>query len=258
VITIVFVANIIFWLKDIDPRFREGEDSSFNDIPSLVEHRTLLASQGKTFDEKKKAEYFIENIKEDLKKDVQNLANNIKDRANDFAALVGIGSGSSGDGGRKKKRRSKIGFEAIPEEEEEEEENQEEEGEGTEGKGDLESGGQGGRKQQKRPSYSSGRGSVANPILTAALSAGKTSTTIGDIEMTGQPDHPAYLEETMPLKSSTSSTASKKEVIKEKIRDFYRQYNPTKLDSVDEILIKYQGKEELLLQKLHKQYDVAP
>lgn len=47
VITIVAVANFIFYLKDVDPRFREGEDSNFNDIPSLVEHKKLLELQGK-------------------------------------------------------------------------------------------------------------------------------------------------------------------------------------------------------------------
>jgi hypothetical protein len=153
-----------------------------------------------------------------------------------------------------------MGFETIPEEEDENE-NQEDETE-TEGEGDIESGRKRGKgKQQKRPSYSSStgsRGSVANPILTAALNAGKPATG-ADVEMTGQPDHPAYLEETMPLKaSSTSSSTVKTETLKEKIRDFYRQYNPTKLDSVDEILLKYQGKEEMLLKKLHKQYNVAP
>lgn len=42
VFTIIVVANIIFWLKDIDPRFREGDDSNFDDIPSLVAHKKRL------------------------------------------------------------------------------------------------------------------------------------------------------------------------------------------------------------------------
>lgn len=46
-ITIVAVANTIFWLKDVDPRFREGEDSNFNDVPTLVEHKLRLAAMGK-------------------------------------------------------------------------------------------------------------------------------------------------------------------------------------------------------------------
>ena len=46
VITIVIVANFVFYLKDIDPRFREGEDSSFDDIPSLVAHKERLKQQG--------------------------------------------------------------------------------------------------------------------------------------------------------------------------------------------------------------------
>lgn len=66
VATIVIVANIIFWLKDIDPRFREGtlctlllvflitvirfslgEDSNFHDVPTLVEHKQRLMAEGK-------------------------------------------------------------------------------------------------------------------------------------------------------------------------------------------------------------------
>jgi uncharacterized membrane protein len=59
VITIVIVANLIFWLKDIQPKFREGEDSNFDDIPILVEHRQRFAEMGKEFDEKAKANFFI-------------------------------------------------------------------------------------------------------------------------------------------------------------------------------------------------------
>ena len=70
VLTIVVVANVVFWLKDIDPRFREGEDASFEDIPSLVAHRERLEAKGQTSNmanlEKAKAEYFVQNIKDDL------------------------------------------------------------------------------------------------------------------------------------------------------------------------------------------------
>lgn len=47
VVVIVIVSNIIFWLKDIDPRFREGEDSNFHDVPTLMEHKQRLMAQGK-------------------------------------------------------------------------------------------------------------------------------------------------------------------------------------------------------------------
>lgn len=66
VITIICVANFVFWLKDIDPRFREGirsfvtscsnvtifsfigtgDESDFSDIPSLVEHKRRLEQLG--------------------------------------------------------------------------------------------------------------------------------------------------------------------------------------------------------------------
>lgn len=47
VVTIIVIANLVFWLKDIDPRFRDGEDASFDDIPSLVEHKKRLEASGK-------------------------------------------------------------------------------------------------------------------------------------------------------------------------------------------------------------------
>lgn len=47
VVTIVVVANIVFWLKDIDPRFRQGDDADFDDIPSLREHKEKLLKDGK-------------------------------------------------------------------------------------------------------------------------------------------------------------------------------------------------------------------
>ena len=88
VVTIVIVANIVFWLKDIDPRFREGEDSNFEDIPSLVEHRKRLLMKGEKMDlknmERAKAEYFIKNIKDDIKEDLLDM----KDKASAFAHIV--------------------------------------------------------------------------------------------------------------------------------------------------------------------------
>lgn len=35
---------------DIDPRFREGDDTNFNDIPSLVAHKKRLGDKGLTDD----------------------------------------------------------------------------------------------------------------------------------------------------------------------------------------------------------------
>ena len=55
-----------------------GEDSNFNDIPTLVEHKKKLEEMGKNYTEREKAEYFIENIKQDLKKDVTEFALGVK------------------------------------------------------------------------------------------------------------------------------------------------------------------------------------
>ena len=65
VVTIVIVANIVFWLKDIDPRFRDGEDASFDDIPSLVEHKKRLEASGVNA-ERARAAYFVNHIKVQL------------------------------------------------------------------------------------------------------------------------------------------------------------------------------------------------
>jgi hypothetical protein len=43
----------------------------------------------------------------------------------------------------------------------------------------------------------------------------------------------------------------------ERVQEFYRQHNPAKLSSVPEILEKYRGREQELLQKLQKQYGVS-
>jgi hypothetical protein len=47
VVTIIIVANLVFWLKDIDGRFKDGDDSTFSDFPSLQRHRERLLKSGK-------------------------------------------------------------------------------------------------------------------------------------------------------------------------------------------------------------------
>ena len=88
VVTIVIIANMVFWLKDIDPRFRDGEDASFDDIPSLVEHKKRLEASGLEASgmnaERARAAYFVNNIKGDVK----DLALDLKDKASGFANIV--------------------------------------------------------------------------------------------------------------------------------------------------------------------------
>jgi uncharacterized hydrophobic protein (TIGR00271 family) len=95
VFTIVVFANFVFWLKDIDPRFREGDDSNFHDIPSLVAHKQRLEAQGAAggddklglTSERAKAEFFFNHIKDDVK----DIGLDIKDRVTGFANLVTAG-----------------------------------------------------------------------------------------------------------------------------------------------------------------------
>ena len=83
VVTIIIVANLVFWLKDIDPRFRDGEDASFDDIPSLVEHKRKLEESGQNA-ELQKAAFFVNHIKGDVK----DFALDVKDRASGLVNIV--------------------------------------------------------------------------------------------------------------------------------------------------------------------------
>lgn len=88
VLTIIVVANLIFWLKDIDPRFKGDGDFNFDEIPSLARHSARLGLGQKKGDglglggELDRATFFVDNIRDDLK----NLALDTKDR------LQGVGS----------------------------------------------------------------------------------------------------------------------------------------------------------------------
>ena len=46
VIVIVVVANLVFWIKDIDKRFKEGDEANFDDFPALVEYKRKLIESG--------------------------------------------------------------------------------------------------------------------------------------------------------------------------------------------------------------------
>lgn len=61
-------------------------------------------------------------------------------------------------------------------------------------------------------------------------------------------------EESLSSKGSLQRSNKSKQ---EKVFAFYRKFNPTKLDSVPAILTKYSGREDELLDKLKKQYNVA-
>lgn len=118
VVTIVFVANFVFWLKDVNPRFKEIEDANFDDLPSILEHKERLAKmmegreggnalQASLEMERLKANYFFTEGMADLKKDLTKLKDqslgfvtNVKDRVEglvqtgDFKEFVSMGGGS--------------------------------------------------------------------------------------------------------------------------------------------------------------------
>jgi len=92
VVTIVLVANGVFWLKDINKNFRDGEDQPFDKIESLQKHRERLQKaniqdtglKGSMMEEKVKAEYFINALKDDA----INSLFDVKDKAEGFANLI--------------------------------------------------------------------------------------------------------------------------------------------------------------------------
>jgi uncharacterized membrane protein len=47
VFTIFVVANTVFWLKEIDPRFSSSEDSNYSELPSVAEAKKRSAAGGK-------------------------------------------------------------------------------------------------------------------------------------------------------------------------------------------------------------------
>ena len=64
----------------------------------------------------------------------------------------------------------------------------------------------------------------------------------------------ANMPMTGKVKVAPEAAASQEVSVAEYVEDFYRRYNPSKLDDVPYILEKYTGKETELLAKLENQY----
>jgi uncharacterized membrane protein len=255
VITIVIVANFVFYLKDVDPRFREGEDAN---IKLLNEYR-------KTMTEREKAEMFIGNIKADLKKDVKVFTEGVKDffTGNITIGREGIVNRRTGETSlskqRAKKRQQNQDYEALYEGDEE-----------NHYDGDEYYHDDHHKLLQKRPPASqpsvrvsssmgdeeSGRlvpapstSAPPNLMPTKDVAFSSSSKQEDDIEMT-----PSYMTTTAAAVEYCPSRAT---TAKQRVVEFYRRYNPSKLATVDDILSKYEGKEDELLRKLRKQYSVS-
>lgn len=83
----------------------------------------------------------------------------------------------------------------------------------------------------------------------------------GDIEMhTSQSGKHRYANEDESTRNVTSTNSTTSSTIdpKQGVINFYRTYNPQKIESgeVGDILTRYEGKEEQLLRLLHKQYKI--
>lgn len=260
VITIVIVANFVFYLKDVDPRFREGEDSN---IQLLTDHRKAMT-------EREKAQLFIGNIKADLKKDVKVFTEGVKDF---FTGNISIGrdgivnrrTGESSRSRRKSRNQHNTEYETIREEDEYDEESHYHESEQ-----DPHSVNEAISATTTNPMY--------RPAPAFAPASASVSTTVKEPSYMSTSAAAAVDEEagegrshasSVPKMTSTSGkfagdvemtpttpTTPGKRAARERVIEFYRRYNPTKLASVDDILSKYDGKEDELLRKLRKQYNV--
>jgi hypothetical protein len=97
---------------------------------------------------------------------------------------------------------------------------------------------------------------------TVAMSA-TTSDSGGDIvkgDVAAKPPAIATRLFQTEQESNKISNVNDNKSYKDRLVAFYKQYNPSKLDTVDETLAKFQGKENELFEKLHKKYasDIPP
>lgn len=255
VITIVIVANFVFYLKDVDPRFREGEDSN---IQLLNDHRKAMT-------EREKAQLFIGNIKADLKKDVKVFTEGVKDF---FTGNITIGrdgivnrrTGESSRTRRKSRNQHNAEYETILEENE----GEDEESYYHQSEQDPHSVNEAISATTTNPMYRPASASVSTTVKEPSYMSTSAAAAIDEEAGEGR-SHAS----SVPKMTSTSGkfggdvemtpttpTTPSKRAARERVIEFYRRYNPTKLASVDDILSKYDGKEDELLRKLRKQYNV--
>jgi len=222
VVTIVIVANIIFWLKDVDPRFRDGEDTNFSDIPTLMEHKRRLQLKGKEgglVSEKAKAEFFINHILDDLKDN----ARNIKDKAVGISSMIKDTATGIMGGGRNRSA-SRVSVSSSDSQEE--------------------AGGFSTRSEKEVQM------TAFNPLQASSSSRRPEE---GDVE---DPRWHKRTLSTIAEGNECEEDSSPRRSPSQRVHDFYAQHNPAKLPQLPEILAKYRGREALLLSKLQKQYNV--
>lgn len=188
----------------------------------------------------------------------------MKDKAAGFASMLTGGL----IGGKKK-------TEGEEEEEEEEGDEDEEEGDGEVNReGDLEEGGKKQKKPKSRGRFlrsTTRRGSGKGRGNFSALEEGdeedeeeeEDGDEEGGVQMqqyrsVSQRSNLAGPDVMNPMFQSASSggAGAEGDANTAAVYDFYRLHNPTKMDSVPDILQKYKGREQELLEKLNKQYGV--
>ncbi len=103
VLTIIVSANIVFWLKDVNPNFKEKEDSNFNDIPTLANYKKEL--------DKKSLKDSLNVEKEKAFSFAKQAVGDIADTANDVKDFfTGMVTGRKKSNNNSKRRQSKSVF----------------------------------------------------------------------------------------------------------------------------------------------------
>lgn len=77
VVVIFIVANTVFYLKDIDPRFKTEEDETYDDLPTLKAYKERQEAQKRSGEKPK--HFLLENLQHEfveLKQNVQNFTEN--------------------------------------------------------------------------------------------------------------------------------------------------------------------------------------
>ncbi len=271
VITIVIAANFVFYLKDIDPRFREGEESNFTD---------LMDEKMKNLNQREKFRMFVTEMKGEASEGFAHIKGQATTIVHDPAGtlrkvtekgtglLVNVKDGVAGvlggvvditagvadvlTGGVIGARND---VQSLPTEDPDEEIDPSENSGGERSTGQLSS------------SQTATIKNAENDIEMGAVSSNNHGSIRNDRSLRAAPvfnpllKQSASVEEGAHGRQAVPSDDEPKQQLynasmKDRLRSFYSRHNPDKVDDVPAILLKYEGKEQELFNRLKKQYNV--
>lgn len=212
-----------------------------------MEHKRRLQAKGTDgalMSEKEKAEYFIANIWGDVKDN----ARIFKDRAVGITSMIkDSASGIIGIGGGRHRSSSRASVSSN--------DSFEEGGERVQMGAVNPLHGQGAGANRGGGSGAGGRGGTKFAPVERSEPSEELQTRHLSTIAEGDEEEGGSSPRSTSIKAAASTSASPVSLSKQ-VYDFYSQHNPSKMDSVPEILAKYRGREGVLLAKLKKQYNV--